>query len=96
MAAVTGDILALLDKIPIWRRVQESPARIDALEKRIADLEAMLAKAPGQACPSCGERAFRVKSSRPASGPFGALGAKDVVRRCEVCGFEDTDLVTAK
>ena len=34
------DLLALLDHWPLWKRVKESPARLDALEKRIADLEA--------------------------------------------------------
>jgi hypothetical protein len=43
MATVTGDILALLDKIPIWKHVQETPARTDALEKRIAEPRSSLA-----------------------------------------------------
>jgi hypothetical protein len=94
VAALTEDILALLDKIPIWKRVQEAPRRIDELEKRVAELEGRLAKAPGQACPRCGELAFRVSSSVPSKGPFAALGGKDVTRKCGVCNFEDTTLQT--
>jgi hypothetical protein len=96
MAGVTGDILALLDKIPIWKRVQETPARVDALEKRIAELEARLARAPGQACPACGALEFRVTKSVRSSGPFGDMGAKDVTRTCGACTFVDTDYVTSK
>lgn len=94
--AVTGDILAILDKIPIWKRVQAAPDRIDALDKRVAELEARLARAPGQACPSCGALEFRVTKSVPSNGPFGELGAKDVTRTCAACAFADTDLVTPK
>lgn len=95
MAGVTGDILAILDKIPIWKRVQAAPDRIDALEKRIAELEGRLSRAPGQACPSCGALEYRVTNSAPSKGPFGELGAKDVTRACGACKFTDTDLVTA-
>lgn len=91
--AVTGDILAILDKIPIWRRVQETPARVDALEKRIAELEARLNRAPGAACPSCGALEFRV-SKTELHPRLGRLGAKNVTRTCGACGFVDVDLAT--
>lgn len=94
--AVTGDILAILDKIPIWKRVQETPDRVDALEKRIAELEAKLQKAPGLACPACGELSFRVTASGPTKGGFGRLGARDITKTCQSCGFTDTEMVTAK
>jgi hypothetical protein len=96
MAGFTGDILAILDKVPVWKRVQAAPDRIDALEKRIAELEARLTRAPGQACPSCGALEFRVTTSVPSKGPFGRLGAKDVTRGCGACSFTETDLVTPK
>lgn len=96
MAGFTGDILAILDKVPVWKRVQAAPERIDALEKRLAELEAKLLRAPGQACPSCGALEFRVTSSAVSKGPFGRLGAKDVTRTCGACNFTDTDLVTPK
>lgn len=95
MAAFTGDLLALLDKIPIWRRVQEAPGRLDALEKRVAALEARLARAPGQACPSCGAAEFRVSATQPHP-ELGDFGAKNVTRTCGACSFEDVELVTPR
>jgi len=95
MAGFTGDILSILDKIPIWKRVQETPSRVDALEKRIADLESQLGRAPGQACPSCGALEFRVTSSKPHP-ELGDFGAKNVTRKCGGCSFEDVELVTPK
>jgi len=89
VASVTGDILALLDKIPIWKRVQETPARVDALEKRVADLEARLARAPGEACPKCGALEFRTESAKP-SRQFGDMGAVDRTLKCGACDYTET------
>ncbi len=86
MGAVT-DVLALLDKTPIWKRLTETPDRLEGLEKRVAELEALLAKAPGDACGACGERAMR----RVTVGR--RLGDRDAYRfdiwKCEKCGRND-------
>ena len=71
MAAFTGDLLALLDKIPIWKRVQETPARMDLLEKRIEELEKRLERAPGAACPACGALAMRLTAQGRVMGGHG-------------------------
>jgi hypothetical protein len=94
MAGFTGDILAILDKVPIWKRVQAAPDRVDALERRVVELEARLARAPGLVCPACGAYEYRVLKSVRSIGPFGDLGAKDVTRRCGACNFEETDFVS--
>jgi multidrug resistance efflux pump len=95
MAAVTGDILAILDKIPIWKKVQEAPARIDALEKRIAELEAKLARAPGEACPKCGELEFRTVKTA-AHPQLGVAGAVNRFLKCGACAHTETRLETPK
>ena len=53
-----GDIVDLLKRWDRWRRIDETPERVDALEKRITELEARLQRAPGSACPACGEQEF--------------------------------------
>lgn len=58
--AVVDNVLHVLDRIPIWKRLQEIPTEVDALKQRITALEAALARCPADACPYCGERAFRL------------------------------------
>jgi len=56
------DILKALDRIPGWKRVQELPVEVDELKKRVAELEERLGtKWPGDICPYCGARAFRLE-----------------------------------
>jgi predicted RNA-binding Zn-ribbon protein involved in translation (DUF1610 family) len=90
--AVLSEITDILKRWDVWRRVEEAPARIDALEKRIAELEAKLQRAPGEACPACGELEFRVTGVQSAS-PLGiGLGSRNYTFKCQKCGFEDTRL----
>jgi hypothetical protein len=54
------DMLKALDRIEAWRDLQAVPAKMRALEERMASLEAALARCPAEGCPFCGERAFRL------------------------------------
>ena len=82
------DILELLDRWPSWKKIQETPDRIEALEKRIGELENRLARCPGEGCPRCGELAYRAASSQPH--PFaGEMGVKVRTMKCEKCGYTE-------
>lgn len=80
-------ILALLNKWPAWKRITAAPERIDALEKRVAALENMLQRAPGEKCPGCGQLALRATGERPDPGPLGMVGSKFRDYKCEHCGY---------
>lgn len=59
--SIVDDVLKAFDRIPIWKRLQETPKEIDDLKERVATLEALLnGKRPGDACPFCGALAFRL------------------------------------
>lgn len=79
----TKDLVDLLDKIPLWKRLTQTPARIDELEKRVAKLEELLQDTrPPEVCPYCGKRGMRLYHS------FG-FDDKGVTReewKCELCG----------
>jgi transposase-like protein len=92
--AVVADIVELLRRWDVWRRVEQAPDRIDALEKRIAELESRLQRAPGEACPSCGEFGFRIAKSQVARGPFADMGARNYHWKCQSCGYEDVKMGT--
>jgi hypothetical protein len=87
--AILGEITELLRRWDVWKRVEAAPDRIDALEKRVVELEARLQHAPGEACPSCGALSFRTIKSEPMAGPLSLMGAKQITLQCQDCGFED-------
>jgi len=88
-------ILQLLNKWPAWKRITDTPDKLDKLEGRLAALEEKLRRAPGEACPKCGEWTWRVVSSQP-SRAFGDMGVVDRLMRCEQCGFEERKMVSHK
>ncbi len=60
-----SDILKILDQVPLWKALKEMPKRIDALEKRIAELEGTpKASEHLHTCAQCGAPA-KVTSIRP-------------------------------
>ncbi len=88
MTAVTGDILALLDKLPIWKRIKETPARADALEGRIEALEKRLERAQGEACQKCGNYTMRLITRGRQTGSYDKAFTNDTWR-CTECAHTE-------
>jgi hypothetical protein len=61
--AALDNILTLLDKWPLWRRITETPDRLDALLDKIAKLEKQLERCPAEGCEYCGARAVRLTTN---------------------------------
>jgi hypothetical protein len=93
--AVLGEIVEILKRWDVWRRVEAAPDRIDELEKRVADLETRLQRAPGEACPSCGALDYRVERAERDT-QFGEMGGRRHFLKCGSCGFTDQRLVLPK
>jgi predicted RNA-binding Zn-ribbon protein involved in translation (DUF1610 family) len=83
-----NDLLAVLDHWPIWKKIKAAPEHIEALEKRVAELETRLQRAPGQACPRCGELAIRVASNKPHPDFPNDITIRTM--KCEKCGYTET------
>jgi hypothetical protein len=82
------DLLALLDKIPIWARLRETPDRVDELEKRVKALEE---KPKLPICEKCGVGYVRLDRTESMEGPFAALSGSGLhikVYKCDSCGME--------
>lgn len=76
------DILAALEKWPLWKRVSETPERVESLEKRVAELELKLGgKWPADVCPFCGERAMRMAMSFANMTVWNCTACKGVDKR---------------
>lgn len=93
--AVLGEIVELLKRWDVWKRVEAAPERIDSIEKRVAELEARLQRAPGAACPHCGALEYRVEKSAPHR-EFAELGGRVHTMKCEACGFTDEKVVVPR
>ena len=86
-----GDMLKLLDKIPEWVGLKRMQARIDALEAKVAALEARHGAAVNPAahrCPQC-QGPLRFVSERPHP-QFGVFGMKEHTLHCDTCGHDTT------
>ncbi len=82
-----GDILKILDQIPIWKALREMPKRVAELEARVQKLEAEKAAAPpkptGRECPMCGaEMKVLAETGHPQ---FSFAGVKVHTMKCDVC-----------
>jgi C4-type Zn-finger protein len=87
------DILELLDRWPTWKKIQEAPEQIGILQKRVTELENKLARAPGEACPSCGELEYRAASSTPHKR-LGNMGVIERQMKCSKCGYSEKKTIT--
>jgi hypothetical protein len=80
---ILDDILSALDRIPVWKRLQELPEEMDVLKAQVAVLEEKLgAKWPADICRYCGERAARMTYSSPQAN---ADGIKSERWTCSAC-----------
>lgn len=77
-----SDIVKILDQVPIWRTLKALPGRIDALEKRVNDLESRPKQADHlHTCELCGKPA-KVTDVREHP-TFGVFGRKQRTITCE-------------
>lgn len=83
------DVMRALERIPGWKRIAEAPAQVEALERRVAALEARLAPAKGDQCPRCRAMAFQLIETVPADPPWDKMGVRVDVLRCSSCNYED-------
>ncbi|MGD9544975.1 hypothetical protein [Methylocystis sp.] len=85
-----SEILKTIEKSPTWETLAKLPAQLEALERRVAALEAAFAtpsSANAVACPACGA-AMKFVGERP-DPTFGRLGFKEHQFQCE-CGYRTT------
>jgi hypothetical protein len=87
------DVLNVLDRVPIWKRLKQVPAEVDEIKERIIALEDRLgSKWPADVCRFCGERAARLSSSRAANDK----GIVTEYWHCEKCQESDLRSYKAK
>jgi hypothetical protein len=80
----------------IWEQLKVAPEKIAKLERQVADLEAQLARAPGEACKHCGALAMRLQTSTRALSMYGRFGAREEKWQCTECNHEAIETVYPK
>ena len=81
------DIIAILDKVPLWKQLKELPGKVEALEKRVAELEGA-PESTGEMCPRCKRDTFELISTEP-DPVFGQMGVQQRLYQCSSCAFEE-------
>lgn len=83
-----SDVLKVLESIPTWKQIKDLPARVDALEKRLAEFENRLKKGVDSLCPKCGEPSFELIESKPHP-VMKDIGIIERTYTCSGCGFTE-------
>lgn len=87
-----SDLIAILDKIPIWKTIKVLPEKFQDLEKRVEALEAK--KQTRLTCLQCGSSNYKIEDTRTSRGDGKLMHT--VSYTCQSCnykGMEDVDSV---
>ena len=81
--AAFDNVLSVLDKWPLWKRITATPEKVDELEERISALEEKLQDEwPPDVCKFCGKRSARLEHRTRANDK--GIYREDWV--CQECG----------
>lgn len=81
-----GEISALLDKIPLWKRLKALPQEIEELRARVDELERRLRGGSGLTCPMCNSAQFVRVSTDDALSQIGYITDHF---HCQECGHRE-------
>ena len=91
---VLEDVMKTLDRWAEWGPIRAAPAKVEALEKRVSELETLLnGKAPPEYCRMCGSRSARLYNTRIADAKSSLISETWV---CANAGCECSDVRTFK
>ncbi|WP_454731863.1 MULTISPECIES: hypothetical protein [Cupriavidus] len=83
-----GDLVKLLEQLPVWKQVVGLVREVDALKKRVEMLERSAAQAPKRdECPKCHGLSFGLDRTE-ADPMFGDVGVQRDYYKCGACGYE--------
>jgi len=83
-----SNILALLERIPVWKKLIDLPKRVDDIDRKIVDIENKLSSSSEIKCPACGEYKYFVVSSIKDKN-MGDMGTVTRKYKCKACGFSE-------
>ncbi|MGS1060560.1 hypothetical protein [Burkholderia glumae] len=85
----SGDLLKLLEQLPVWKQMVGMSKEIEALRKRVELLEQSQQQIPkADQCPKCNGLAFKLDRTIPHP-TFGMMGKQLRVYVCGTCGHTE-------
>ena len=85
--SIVGDVVDALRQVTEWNELQNLPKRIDALERKIQELEHRSKDNPSnERCEHCGSLKIKITGTRRSEGRFGTLGLRDTGYTCQEAG----------
>jgi predicted nucleic-acid-binding Zn-ribbon protein len=83
---ILSELNTLLEKIPLWSKLQSVPSEVADLRARVEALEAAINTTAGGKCPKCGKMTFRLDHTE-ADPMFGNMGVQRDVYVCSSCNY---------
>lgn len=91
--SLLSELNTLLEKIPLWKRLQTMPKELDELRKRVEMLESSMQPKGHDSCPRCHNNTFALV--RTEEDPqFGDLGVQRRVYECTSCKHSEFKQLT--
>lgn len=89
LMTVVVEVTALLEKLPLWKRLKTLQNEVEDLKAHVAQLEARVAGGgAADICPKCRNSSFEI--NRTENDPtFGDLGVQRRVYVCAGCGHTE-------
>ncbi|MDH5649133.1 MAG: hypothetical protein OEY67_05705 [Gammaproteobacteria bacterium] len=84
-----ADLLKVLNRIPAWGRLVTLPDKVEAMDRRIAELESQVFKGRNgshQMCPKCRKHTLEFMHRKPHP-IYGKIGVQEEHFKCSECGF---------
>lgn len=90
---ILSELNTLLEKIPLWAKLQSVPSEIESLKLRITALEAVINTTAAGKCPKCSAMTFKLDRTEP-DPTFGDLGVQRDVYVCSSCNYSKYEQIS--
>ena len=90
--STTSSVISILEKIPLWKKIQKLPEEFEELKIKLSELEEKLNTSSVIKCPACGAyKYFVIETKEPRYPHLKRAGVKVRVYKCDKCEFTEEE-----